>query len=153
MNYFGPTLNNWTVYIGVAMIKGKRLNNGNWLIPIIDCVVYGNDDREYMNKPDTRDLLIDDTRVMCVDVIARNYDEGIEALTNMGPWDTLYLDHDLSSYDKDGREMSGRDIMKFLLSNPKFAPKEIVCVSGNPIGKREIEHQIQDLKKLLEIQC
>ena len=80
-------------------------------------------------------------------MIARTYDMGIAALQYCGPWDTLYLDHDLGEpfYDEIGRRRNGVDVMKWILENPQFAPKEIVCVSANPVGRKNIEGYIKDL--------
>jgi len=94
-----------------------------------------------------RILLIDDIRNLKADVIARNHDEGLNQLTFNGPWDILLLDHDLASFDEDGIEKTGYDIMCFLEEHPQFVPEDIVCVSGNPVGKKRIEIVV---KKIME---
>lgn len=83
-------------------------------------------------------------------VIVRNYNMGILMLSHF-TWDILYLDHDL------GGPKTGYDIIKFIEEKVhngywQIAPDEMVCVSGNPSGKRRIEEgwtQIQ--KKVQEI--
>ena len=97
-----------------------------------------------------RRLLIDDVRmetdpkINCrLDVIARNYWTGIFELANNPPWDVLFLDHDLSSFDDEtGREYTGYDIMLFLEANTQFMPKKIVVVSSNPSGAARIKAAI-----------
>jgi hypothetical protein len=96
-----------------------------------------------------RVLLIDDCKNLGnPDIIARNYNSGIEALTKLGPWDCLLLDHDLDSFDENGYEFTGTNIMNFLIENIEYAPKEIRCVSQNPIGYKKINLLINDLKKI-----
>jgi hypothetical protein len=108
-----------------------------------------------------RRLLIDDCRSetdlyqqgqkKCkVHVIARNYWEGIKQLKDNGPWDLLYLDHDLQSYDKDNKESTGYDIMCFLEEHIEYLPSEIICVSSNPSGKKRIEQVIEVIKRRIE---
>jgi CheY-like chemotaxis protein len=99
-------------------------------------------------------LLIDDMRTKSyiastygIDVteVAKTYQEGIKQLEIGGPWDALLLDHDLSSYDDNGKELTGTDIMNFLEQNPDLLPKKIICVSANPVGKRRIEEIINKI--------
>jgi hypothetical protein len=86
-----------------------------------------------------RVLAIDDTRELPeAHVLARNYDEGLLQLERNGPWDLLLLDHDLASFDKDGREKTGYDIMCWLEQNVDKLPKKIECVSANPVGRARI---------------
>ena len=92
-----------------------------------------------------RTLLIDDVRDLIADVIARNYDEGIRQLKFNGPWDKLLLDHDLASFDADGKEKTGYDVMCFLEEFQEYLPKLIVCVSANPVGARRIESVIRGI--------
>ena len=86
-----------------------------------------------------RILLIDDIRNIEASVIARSFEEGIRQLKINGPWDVLLLDHDLGSFDENGREYTGYDIMCWLEENTEFLPGSIDCVSANPIGRRRIE--------------
>lgn len=84
-------------------------------------------------EEDTRRmLLIDDTRTIHVDRTARTYDDGIVALRDEGPWDVLYLDHDL------GEAKSGYDIANWLERNPQYRPMEVTLVTGNPVGRENI---------------
>jgi len=92
-----------------------------------------------------RTLLIDDVRNLEANVIARNYNEGILQLRENGPWDLLLLDHDLASFDTNGREKTGYDVMCFLEKFPVFKPKEIRCVSDNPVGRQRIETVIKKI--------
>lgn len=87
-------------------------------------------------------LLIDDLRDIKADVIARTYDQGIDALTNQGPFEVLYLDHDLGEADPGA---TGYGIMNFLEANPQFLPGKIVCVSSNPVGRQRIQMVIDKL--------
>lgn len=89
-------------------------------------------------------LLIDDMRDIKADVIARNYKEGIHALQNSGPFDILYLDHDLASYEGD-REKTGYDVMCFLEANPELKPGKIMIVSSNPVGRKRMQVVIDKL--------
>lgn len=102
-----------------------------------------------------RVLLIDDCRdegspeiMRRVDVIARNYDEGIIQLQMNGPWDLVLLDHDLHSYDGDGKEYTGYDIICMLEEFTDLLPKEIKCISSNPPGRARIETVIKKLYDL-----
>lgn len=86
-----------------------------------------------------RTLAIDDMREMIqASVVARNYDEGLRQLQFNGPWDLLLLDHDLASFDSDGKEKTGYDIMCWLESNAEYLPAKIECVSANPVGRARI---------------
>jgi hypothetical protein len=130
------------------MIIGKKIDDEYILME--GTGLFG-EDEEICKDWNIRELLIDDIRSLGVDVIARTYDDGIKALKEMGPWDVLFLDHDLGCFDENGREMTGRDIMKFLISNPQLAPKKIICVSGNPYGREYIESQIVELENILNV--
>jgi hypothetical protein len=100
-------------------------------------------------------LLIDDTRteeapniMRKIDLIARTYWTGIDALTKMGPWDVLLLDHDLNSFvEGTNKEYTGYDVMCFLEANPEFLPKRIEVVSSNPVGRKRMQIVIDQLYK------
>lgn len=104
-----------------------------------------------------RVLLIDDTRteeapniMRKVDLIARTYWTGKDALIKMGPWDVLLLDHDLNSFDKDGPsggEWTGYNIMCFLEEHPEYLPGRIEIVSSNPVGRKRMQMVIDKLYK------
>jgi hypothetical protein len=70
-------------------------------------------------------------------LIARNYEMGKQALTHLGPWDILYLDHDL------GEGKNGYQIIEWLEeqlfnNNLNFLPKELIVISSNPVGIEKI---------------
>ena len=65
-------------------------------------------------------------------------------------WDILYLDHDLGDFEN-GVERTGLDVMKWILNNLDHAPRKVVCVSANPIGKKNIEGYVKDLERLRRI--
>lgn len=99
-------------------------------------------------------LLIDDARSekwveiaygVPVTQSARTFAEGINALKNDGPFDLLFLDHDLASYDEEGNELTGYKIMLFLEENPEYLPKDIVIVSSNPVGRAKMQTVIDQL--------
>jgi hypothetical protein len=90
----------------------------------------------------SKTLLIDDMRDIKTDRVARTYDDGISALKNEGPWDTLYLDHDLGELDP---RKTGYGIMNFLEQNPELLPKNIVLVTSNPVGRKQMEVIIKRL--------
>ena len=90
-------------------------------------------------------ILIDDVRNINADMICRNYWDGVDNLRAHGPFKTLYLDHDLASYDDSGKEWTGYDIACFLEEYPMYAPREIVCVSSNPVGRARLEQVVQNI--------
>lgn len=104
----------------------------------------------------TRTLLIDDLRDLKADVIARNPIEGIKQLTYCGPWDTLLLDHDMATYDDNGREITGYDVLLWIeerlhslssgehekdvikLAIDMYIPKEIKLVTDNASAREKM---------------
>lgn len=114
-----------------------------------------------------RVLLIDDTRsedapniMRRIDLIARNYWSGIDAIVKMGPWDLLLLDHDLNCFvtgvtTPDSKkevqispiEFTGYSIMCFLEANPEYLPGKIEIVSSNPVGRKRMQMVIDKLYK------
>lgn len=101
-------------------------------------------------------LLIDDVRkpslikiTYDIDVthLATNFAEGIKALTENGPFDLLCLDHDLSSYDDNGKEMTGYDIMLFLEANTQYMPKDFLWVSANPVGRKNMQACLDAIRR------
>ena len=97
-----------------------------------------------------RILLIDDTRDETnvkrrVDLIARNYWSGILALEKLGPWDLVFLDHDLNTFYPDGKELTGYDIVKFLEQNPHLLPADVQLVSSNPPGRARMGQVLSKL--------
>lgn len=95
-------------------------------------------------------IMIDDTRDetnvnTSLDFIARNYWSGLHLLRTVKKIDTLFLDHDLHSYDSAGREWTGYDIIKYIEENPEVMPGKIICIIGNPPGRARIEQVIKKL--------
>lgn len=89
-------------------------------------------------------LAIDDVRELgYANVLARTYQDGINALKYLGPWDELYLDHDLgaieSQFTDSGIELTGYHICEFLEANPEYRPKEVFIVSSNPSGRQRMK--------------
>ncbi len=93
-----------------------------------------------------RELLIDDMRNRDVDRIARTYDDGILALEKEGPWDVLYLDHDLGCFSE-GKEYTGYDVLCWIEAFPEFAPKKIELVTSNPAVRIKM---LQTIEKIYE---
>jgi hypothetical protein len=60
----------------------------------------------------------------------------------MGPWDELWLDHDLCAVEKQttetGRELTGYDILCFLEEFPQYLPKKIILVTDNSSGREKM---------------
>lgn len=107
-----------------------------------------------MNKPingnNERILAIDDCRECSyAQVLARTYKDGIAALTHMGPWDVLCLDHDLGNierhYTETGRELTGYDVLMFLVENPQYKPGKVEIISSNPSGIERMKAVLREL--------
>ena len=80
-------------------------------------------------------LLIDDAKNLgTMDVIARTYQEGVDALSTL-PVTHLYLDHDL------GEDKSGYDLINWAIENGKVPPN-VQIVSMNPVGRQNIERAL-----------
>ena len=101
-----------------------------------------------------KSLLIDDQRSaeyveatwgLKPDMIARTFADGINALKREGPFDTLFLDHDLGCFDEEGDELTGYMIICFLEEHPEYLPKNIVLVTSNPVGRRKMQIVIDKL--------
>lgn len=95
-------------------------------------------------------LLIDDLREIKADVVARTFDDGIQALRSGGKFDVLYLDHDLGEdelclIEGDKYPKTGYGIMVFLENNPHLLPGEIVLVTSNPVGRKNMQAVINKL--------
>ena len=100
-----------------------------------------------------RILAIDDVRECTyANVVARTHNDGIAMLEKFGPWDELYLDHDLGArerqYDNTGRELTGNDILVWLRNNLDKLPKKIILITGNPVGRKNMEATLSDISKL-----
>ena len=91
-----------------------------------------------------RTLLIDDIRMIPATVVARTYDDGIRHLKYSGPFDILYLDHDLGCYNN-GVEQNGYHILCWLEENPQYLPSRIELVTANPVGRQRMLQVIERL--------
>jgi hypothetical protein len=98
-------------------------------------------------------LLIDDFRDIKTDAVARTFEGGIYELENNGPWDVLYLDHDLGCYDKGGRELTGYDIVCWLEWHPRHRPNKVVLVSSNPAGVNRMGLALSNLYNTVSPDC
>ena len=74
----------------------------------------------------------------------RTYDEAIKVLSTEGPFDLVYLDHDLG---EDEMAKTGYGIMNFLEANTQFLPGKIILVTSNPVGRRQMQTVIEKLYK------
>lgn len=72
----------------------------------------------------------------------RTYDEAIKVLSTEGPFDLVYLDHDLG---EDDMAKTGYGIMNFLEANTQFLPGKIILVTSNPVGRRQMQTVIEKL--------
>jgi hypothetical protein len=88
-----------------------------------------------------RTLLIDDKRNIEATRVARTFEDGIKALSEEGPWDVLYLDHDLGQ--EDGKDGTG--IINWIEANTQFLPKKIELVTSNPVGRLRMQVVIHKL--------
>ena len=75
-----------------------------------------------------RRLLIDDERNIDADRVARDFDDGIIALKDEGPWDLLYLDHDFGDPDP---AKNGYGILCWLEEHTEYLPGNIKLVTSN----------------------
>ena len=76
--------------------------------------------------------------------IARTYEQGIEALKTTGPFDLLFLDHDLASFEGD-REKTGYDVVCFLEANSELLPRKTILVTSNPVGRQKMQTVLDKL--------
>ena len=77
--------------------------------------------------------------------IARSYDEAIALLTQHN-FHEVSLDHDIASYDENGKEKTGYDIALWMAErkqNGKYVPPVVRCHSANPVGRANIESVIK----------
>jgi len=68
--------------------------------------------------------------------VARNYHEAI-AFLEKNAYETIYLDHDLASFEADGREKTGYDIVLYLVQRKMDGlpvPKDYHLLTANPVG-------------------
>ncbi|MDD3627138.1 MAG: hypothetical protein PHV06_07450 [bacterium] len=99
-----------------------------------------------MTKTKFRTLLIDDKKThIRTDRVCRTFEEGIEALTGEGPWNTLYLDFDLD--DKGSPPRNGMSILEFLNNNPEYIPDEIIPISASSSYNSLLSEKIRLIMK------
>lgn len=75
---------------------------------------------------------------------ATTFEEGLFLLEYEGPWDFLYLDHDLGEIDP---SKTGYDILNWLEVNQRFLPGRIELVTANPVGRQKMQKLIKRLYK------
>lgn len=76
-------------------------------------------------------LVIDDQRIFKFDAVhVTTMQEGIDQIYNQGPWDQVYLDHDLGMES----EGSGTDLVNYLERKPDFKVGMFFIQSMNPVG-------------------
>lgn len=60
----------------------------------------------------------------------------------MGPFDALFLDHDLcavkAQHDERGNELTGYTVLTFLEEHPEFLPQEIHLLTNNGSGRTKM---------------
>lgn len=94
-----------------------------------------------------RILMIDDKKNNSdADFIARTFEEAIEALTQNGPWDILYLDYDLD--DNMTPPRTGLTLLQMLRSRPQYIPKKIIPNSADPGYNALLRQEINRLDEL-----
>lgn len=76
-------------------------------------------------------LLIDDTRDLNVDVIARTASAGRMLLGNHH-WDCVMIDHDL------GMNETGYDLIMWALKEKRL-PKQVQIITRNSVGRQRME--------------
>jgi CheY-like chemotaxis protein len=71
--------------------------------------------------------------------------DGIDAVVDGGPWDVVFLDHDLDTkvYDPYPREVTGQDVAR-VLAGMAWRPRLVVVHSMNPVGAASIEAVLRD---------
>lgn len=97
-----------------------------------------------------RVLLIDDEKGIEADLVARTFEEGMDAIENKGPWDLVLLDHDLGTKDP---KKTGYDILCHVRDNMPIEkwPVEFKLISMNPAGMKRMNYVLGDLvRKMAE---
>jgi len=92
-------------------------------------------------------LYVDDIRNIPDDEwdVARTYDQAIYML-GMNNYDVVSLDHDLGDFRKDGREMTGYDVLMYLVErkeNNLHVPATIYVHTANPPARIKMISTIQ----------
>ncbi len=68
--------------------------------------------------------------------VARSYQAALQLLEK-NIYSTIYLDHDLASFEADGREKTGYDIVLYLVQRKMDGlpvPKNYHLLTANPVG-------------------
>lgn len=89
-------------------------------------------------------LMIDDQRTIKGAKIARTYKEGLDYLEFGGPWDILYLDHDLGDFQNE-REYNGYHILCWLEEHPQHLPQKIITITANSSVREKMNLVIKKL--------
>ena len=88
-------------------------------------------------------------------ILARSYDEFVKIIEENGLPSFCSLDNDISSYNKDGNEMTGSDAAKFLVyyafDNDLDYNANYAVHSSNPAGRLNIESHFETYKKIKKI--
>jgi hypothetical protein len=88
-----------------------------------------------------RRLLIDDFRDenffpnVEFTAVCKTFESGLLYLEKHGPWDELWLDHDLGDPSD---KKSGYAICVWLERHPQYLPKVIQVITANPVGRRRM---------------
>ena len=71
--------------------------------------------------------------------------DAIEALVDFGPFDAVFLDHDLNTFVQDPypREITGNDVAR-ALCGVDWRPLIVVVHSANPVGASRIAATLRD---------
>lgn len=86
-------------------------------------------------------FLLDDMREIPVDIVCRNFDAATLVKGNIFWGDAvLFLDHDLA--DTETPERTGLTFLRNLFEDENF-PAEIVIVTSNPVGHKNIIAEIE----------
>lgn len=90
-------------------------------------------------------LWVDDIRNPPADItgcdIARSYAEAI-AYLGKNEYETIYLDHDLASFEADGREKTGYDLVLYIVQRKMdglHVPKNYHLLTANPVGHENMQ--------------
>lgn len=81
-------------------------------------------------------LLIDDTRNLNCDAIART-PEAAKELLKCNCWECVCFDHDL------GTSITGYDLLNWMLDMHIY-PRKIQIVTSNPVGRKNMEGALKE---------
>lgn len=95
-----------------------------------------------------RTIWIDDMRNPPPDMvcdIARDYAQAVDLLAR-NIYDILYIDHDLASFDAEGREKTGYDVLMHIVQmkmDGRLVPREFHLLTANPVGAERMQGIIE----------